>query len=282
MLGIYIALAGLFLIGFGALEIWRRRLRVVGDFPEAWDRYLRGTFAVYRCLPDPHRAELQRRILEFVHRKNFEACGGLPRVREKMQVLIAAQACLLLVGRPGDRLFPGLHSILLYPGAFRDTRPRVFSIDEDDDDPTEVRLGESWSTGSVVLAWDSVRDGAARRSDGMNVVLHEFAHQLDHADGSTDGAPILDSRDEYVDWAAVMRREFEGLKRAAKSGREPLLDPYGAEDPAEFFAVATETFFERPEELAEEHEELYGELRDYYRVDPARWRGDLSPRHDNA
>ena len=132
-------------------------------------------------------------------------------------------------------------------------------------------LGESWTSGSVVLAWDSVLKGAANEDDGKNVVIHEFAHQLDQADGVGDGAPILKDRGEYQDWAKVFSKHYEQLVERTNKGRKTLLDNYGATNPAEFFAVATEAFFESRDRLKKKHPNLYSELKDYYQLDPAEW-----------
>lgn len=240
--------------------------------PESWESILRRDLALYAWLPESLRGPLQERMAQFLAEKRFEACGSLERVTGEMRVLIAAQACLLLVGRPRDRVFPRLRSILVYPSAFRDRGRRVFGLEEGDDTEREIRLGESWNTGSVILSWESVKAGAAGAGDGVNVVLHEFAHQLDQADGSTDGVPLLGRAGDYDDWADVMRRHYDSLVEAANNPREdPLLDPYGAENPAEFFAVATETFFEMPEDLLAEHPDLYRELKNYFGLDPAAW-----------
>ncbi|MCB1231015.1 MAG: zinc-dependent peptidase [Verrucomicrobiae bacterium] len=276
--GILIALVGTLLLAFA---VWKtRRVRVetglvleVDTFSPEWDDLLERRFAVYRHLPDELRDRLRDRVRAFVNEKQFEACGGLETITEEMRVLVAAQAALLLVGRPKDRLYPRLHSVLMYPGAFRDRGKRVFGPDDDDDHERDIRLGESWNTGSVILAWDSVQRGAARDDDGMNVVLHEFAHQLDQADGSADGVPALGDDEAYFDWEKIMKREYETLVGEAEDPRaDPLLDPYGATNPAEFFAVATETFFELSEDLRDEHPELFRELRDYYGVDPTEWK----------
>jgi hypothetical protein len=123
----------------------------------------------------------------------------------------------------------------------------------------------------VVLAWDSVLGGAKNMLDGHNVTLHEFAHQLDQEDGAGDGVPILEQRSAYVDWARVFRHEYEELVDKTDRGRKSVMDRYGATNPAEFFAVATETFFEKPKQLEAKHPELYDELRSYYGVDPGSW-----------
>ena len=135
----------------------------------------------------------------------------------------------------------------------------------------QARLGESWEQGSIVLAWDSVLAGAADARDGHNVVLHELAHQLDQEDGDADGAPELPRPGMYTAWARVLGADFAALVRDSAAGRSTVLDDYGATNPAEFFAVISEVFFERPREMASLHPELYAELCSLYRVDPASW-----------
>jgi len=131
-----------------------------------------------------------------------------------------------------------------------------------------VRLGESWLSGTVVLAWDDVRHGIRNTDDGQDVVLHEFAHQLDQESGAGNGAPILHGRTSYASWARVLGQEYQELKKRSKKFKKTLMDKYGATNPAEFFAVATETFFEKPEKMKEKHPELYEELKKYYNLDP--------------
>ncbi|MCB1088558.1 MAG: zinc-dependent peptidase, partial [Verrucomicrobiae bacterium] len=272
MIGLLIALLGLAVLAM-AFGLWRRQRQIgapvslggtsdpeadLPDTPDQWEPILRERFLLYHWLTDDLRQRLFHRMADFLADKRFEACGGLGRVTTEMRVLIAAQACLLLVGRPRDRVYPRLRSILVYPGAFRDRGRRVFGLEDGDDVERDVRLGESWTTGSVILAWDSVKHGAAGRNDGVNVVFHEFAHQIDQADGAADGTPLLDRASDYEDWVEVMRRNYESLVHAANDPRaaEPLLDPYGAENAAEFFAVATETFFELSADLRDEHPDL--------------------------
>jgi Mlc titration factor MtfA (ptsG expression regulator) len=123
----------------------------------------------------------------------------------------------------------------------------------------------------VVLAWSAVKQGAVNFADGFNVTMHEFAHQLDQEDGTADGAPILEQRSAYASWARIFLKEFQQLKRRAKKRKKSVLSRYGATNPAEFFAVATETFFEKPGQLMSRHPELYGELLGFYKVNPAEW-----------
>jgi Mlc titration factor MtfA (ptsG expression regulator) len=134
-----------------------------------------------------------------------------------------------------------------------------------------AHLGESWRRGMLVLAWDSVKRGGMDWSDGQNVVLHEFAHQLDQQDGAADGAPILEHGSRYAAWARILSKEYERLQATARSGLESVMDEYGATNPAEFFAVATETFFEKPHAMKRRHPELYEALKGYYKLDPVAW-----------
>lgn len=203
--------------------------------------------------------------------KYFEPCGGLPEVTEAMKLVIAAQAAILLLELPNHRFYPRLKSILVYPGAFHDRGRRNFDLPQTND--RGVLLGESWETGSVILSWDSVVAGGRNADDGMNVVIHEFAHQLDQYNGEADGVPRLRNRAAYARWAEVFSREFARLVKESshRGGPEPFLDPYGATDPAEFFAVASESFFEDPGDMKLEHPDLYEQLRDFYGLDPVSW-----------
>jgi len=200
----------------------------------------------------------------FLDEKAFEGAHQTV-VTDDMKVLIAAHACLLLLHRDTD-YYPRLRSIIIYPDAFVAPR-RTRHAGWVESEYQEVLAGESWGHGVVVLSWADVVASAAR-GDGHNVTLHEFAHQLDEEDGVANGAPVFGTDTDPVSWAHVMRDAYEQLRHAATEGNATLLDPYGAESPAEFFAVATETFFERGRELRETHSRLYDELRRYYRQDP--------------
>ena len=187
-------------------------------------------------------------------------------ITENMRLIIAAHACLLLLNRKTD-YFAKLRQILVYPEAFWSTvttRDPVGIVHEND----VVRSGESWASGTVILSWKDTKKGAINITDGHNVALHEFAHQIDQEDGQTDGAPLLKDGTRYVSWAKVLGREFERLRR--RSGKT-VLDSYGATDAAEFFAVATEAFFEKPRQMLRKHPEMYRELQDFYSIDPASW-----------
>ena len=250
----------------------KRREVLASPFSEKWAATIDRRCAFYAQLPTALQENLREHVQVFLAEKQFEACGDLDEVTEEMQVVIAAQACLLLIGLKRHDYFRELRSILVYPGAFHRGRQRLFSLPDDGASGLDsVRLGESWSSGSVIIAWESALNGALNEDDGQNVVMHEFAHQLDQVDGLADGAPILNSPAEYEDWARVLGHDYEKLVEKTEAGKRELIDAYGATDPAEFFAVATETFFERPRKLRKKHRELYDELKGYYGLDPAKW-----------
>jgi hypothetical protein len=250
------------------LWLKRRRRRQLAEkhFPAEWLRILERNIGYYRLLPEEDRQELQRHILVFIAEKLFEGCGGL-EITDEIKVTIAAQACILLLHRKTD-YYPSLRSVLVYPQAYL-ARQATYLGGGVTVEGLHVRLGESWRRGSVVLSWDDVQKGASDIHDGQNVVFHEFAHQLDSSGGKGDGSAVLQSRSRYIAWARVLRRDYERLRGKAIRNLPTLLNKYGASNPAEFFAVATECFFERPTELREQHAELYAKLREFYHQDPA-------------
>jgi MtfA peptidase len=251
---------------FGFFKERRRKRLRSATFPRAFLEIIERNVSFYKCLPDADRRELQGLVQVFLGEKVFEGCGGL-ELTDEIKVTIAAQACLLLLHRQTD-IYPRLITILVYPSAYlaKAVEPIGSGAVLEGD---AIHLGESWSSGVVVLSWDDVRAGASDIHDGQNLVLHEFAHQLDREDGAINGTPLLDQRSQYVAWARVLNVEFERLRRDRWLGRATVLDEYGATNPAEFFAVATECFFEKPRVLQKRHPELYDELKRFYRQDPA-------------
>lgn len=217
-------------------------------------------------LSEEDRRELEKQVLVFVSEKHFEGCGGLV-LTDAIKVTVAAQACLLTLRNDAD-YFPNLKSILIYPDTYIPKTPSI-SPDWWDTRKRGPRLGESWRNGVVVLSWNSVLGGAANIEDGRNVVLHEFAHQLDQEDGGAVGIPILPSPSAFRTWARVLQSHFDEHRRNVAKGRARVLDEYGATNPAEFFAVATECFFEKAKQLRARHPELYSVLKEYYGQDPA-------------
>jgi hypothetical protein len=235
--------------------------------PGAWQSIIDRNVSYATLLDADDRRELEALVRIFLAEKRFEGCGGLS-ITDEVRVTIAAQACLLLLRIPENDVYPDLDTILVYPHAYRahaERRAGPVAVTSD-----EARLGESWVRGVVVLAWDHVNASAHRVEGGHNVVLHEFAHQLDAEDGAVDGAPQLGTRDRYTAWARVLGAEYADLAQSLREGRATDVDPYGATSPAEFFAVVTEMFFEKPKQLAVKHPGLYAELSAFYRQDPAR------------
>jgi Mlc titration factor MtfA (ptsG expression regulator) len=260
-------------LGATGLALWaqplwmrhRRRQLRTQPFPRAWARIVRRRVPLVQRLPWPLRRRLLGLIQVFIADKPFIGCGGLA-VDDEHRVTIAAQACLLLLGQPGDDCYPRLRQVLVYPDAFIVPRRKVLPGGVVSEQP-QVLAGESWAQGQVVLAWSEVLAGAADTEDGRNVVLHEFAHQIDQDGGEADGRPWQRDAVARQRWAQTAQ---EGLARL-RDEPSATLDDYGRTDPAEFFAVATEAFFERPLALSSEAPQLYQELARLYRLDPLAW-----------
>jgi Mlc titration factor MtfA (ptsG expression regulator) len=242
----------------------RKRLKA-RPFPNEWLKIIKARVAFFVRLAAADQAELLDHTQVFLAEKNFE--GVELEITDDVRVTIAAQACLLLLHRKTD-YFPRLLTILVYPSAYSVSENRAITP-EIWEEGKSFRAGETARTmGSMVLAWDAVRSGAADPSDGKNVVLHEFAHQLDYENFAADGTPALATRKQQLAWREVMRTEFASLRAAEETGIPTLLDTYGATNAAEFFAVSTEAFFERPIMLRAQHPRLYAELQNYFRQNP--------------
>jgi MtfA peptidase len=246
----------------------RRERRRNQPFPAAWRDILRRRVPMYRRLPSDLQRQLQGHIQVFLAEKSFTGCDGV-EIDDEVRVTIAAQACLLLLNRRTD-YFAKLRQILVYPNAFivERVRPEPSGVLQEQ---RQVLAGESWTHGQVVVSWDDALEGAAIPDDGRNVVIHEFAHQLDQEKGYANGAPALAGRERYLRWSQILGHEFARLQHQAATQEPALLSYYGATDPAEFFAVATEVFFEQAGQMAAQHPALYAELRAFYCVDPLTW-----------
>lgn len=257
----------------------RQRLRA-RPFPGKWLTLIQQHVAFFHRLSAGDRAELLGHIQVFLAEKRFEGCSGFT-ITDEVSVSIAAQACLLLLHRRTD-YFPQLLTILVYPVTYMVEERR--QVGEHLWEEGRVsRLGETGRRmGSLVLSWDAVRHGAANPSDGKNVVLHEFAHQLDFENDAADGVPGLATREQQLAWAEVMRSEYASLRAADESGIPTLLDTYGATNPAEFFAVSVEAFFERPRALRAHHPRLYAELRTYFQQDPVEFSAETFPEQQSS
>jgi MtfA peptidase len=250
-----------------ALEHKRRRLRAQ-PFPKAWRTILRRRMPYFHAMPADLQVQLKKHIQVFIAEKPFIGCAGLT-ITDDIRVTVAAQACLLLLNRRTD-YYPALRQVLVYPGAFvveRLHRAGGGVLQ----DRRQVLSGESWEEGQVILSWEDTKLGARHADDGHNVVIHEFAHQLDQETGEANGAPRLAKRGLQRRWAAVFSAAFAQLQHDSESGVESLFDDYGATNPAEFFAVASEVFFEQPMRMAAEHPAVYMELSGFYCVNPLSW-----------
>ena len=235
-------------------------------FPDDWLEIIKRNVLFYHCLSPENRRKLLGLVRVFLAEKRFEGCGGL-EITDEIRLTIAAQACILLLNLDAD-FYPKLRSILVYPNAF--VAPAVSRHPEGTvSEGPQARLGESWSQGNVVLSWGDVLRGTLNLGDGRNVVIHEFAHQLDSESGACNGAPLLPRPSMYGEWSRVFGREYQTLVDSAEHGNVTVIDKYGATSPAEFFAVVTECFFENPLELESSHLELYEQLKTYYGQDPA-------------
>jgi Mlc titration factor MtfA (ptsG expression regulator) len=263
-----ILLLGL-LVGWALVRSWRPApsLHVPAQVPGGWRPLIEERVPLAKKLTEKEWNRLLGLVSGFVRDKNFEGIKGLV-ITEEMKVIVAAQACLLLLALDMGP-FPEVRSIILYPGTFV---PKVPGQDghvrlEPESEPVPL-LGESLR-GVIVLSWENVQQGLGQPGDGHNVVLHEFAHQLDQEDGYVDGIPLLEAPSSTRVWARVLRDRFEELRRKTLEGEDDLLSGYGATNRAEFFAVATEAFFEQPVEMLQRYPDLYRELKGFYRQDPA-------------
>ena len=259
-------------LSLAAVLLWRfvstrRRTEAFSEpFSRQWRRLLEHSLPLYQRIPPPLRLKLEPLVRAFLSDVRFVGCQGL-EVTDEMRLVVATQACLLVVMRDSGA-YTALGSVLIYPDKF------VVNEPEEDDagivtEGENILAGQSVDDTRIILSWQDVKEGGTE-GDAYNVVLHEFAHYLDN---SVDGA-LSDSgtrRETFEAWHDVLDREYEALCDAVERGEETLIDPYGAEHPAEFFAVATETFFEQPLQMQSRHAALYAELKRFYGLDPAAW-----------
>jgi Mlc titration factor MtfA (ptsG expression regulator) len=260
--------AVLWLLAHPLWQRWRwQRLRAQ-VFPPEWRKMLRLHVPFVARLPADLQLRLKQDMLVFLAEKPFMGCAGL-QVTGEMRVTVAALACLPLLGAR-RAYYPQLQRILLYPSAFAAQHAQM-GEDGVQSEGVQAMVGQSWAQGQVLMAWDEVQAGAADPGDGHNVVIHEFAHQLDQAKGFANGAPLLRTRQAYRNWSVVMQTEFDALRQRLRRNESGLIDAYAATDPAEFFAVCSELFFERAQELAAQHPQLFHQLQTYYRINPLSW-----------
>lgn len=242
----------------GLLLLARRQAGRAQPLPGGWQTRLYARVPQAAYVPDDLRGLYQGKIEAFLRRKQFIGCNRLV-VDDDMRLAVAGLACLLVL-RDDRPPFAAMRSVLLYPDAFLVHHQEPDELGLVDDAPIE-QIGESWQGDRILLSWADV--DAALAGDSVNVVIHEFAHQLDDENPWSEGAPPMS---DYAQWSQVMRREYERLRRHR---RPPVLDPYGADSPGEFFGVVSEAFFQRPRQVQRHHADLYALLSTYYRLDPA-------------
>ncbi|PHR28797.1 MAG: hypothetical protein COA36_05730 [Desulfotalea sp.] len=251
---------------------WRKRSRkklLQTSFPKSWRGILVERVAHYNYLNGEEQGHLEELIRFFIAEKNFEGCSGL-EITDEIKVVIAAEASLLVLGLPAFQ-YKRLQSVLVYPTTvvLPETRQRVFSGGPSIVPDRQAILGQAMLNGPVILVWDAVARDARHPERGHNVVYHEFAHILDMRDGAADGTPELHSAKLFREWVEICTKEFFRLQERTAEGKRTLLDSYGAVHEAEFFAVATELFFDRPRQMRKERPELYNVLASYYMQDTA-------------
>ena len=248
----------------------RRKKLMEAPFPSEWEEIIQHNVAHYCMLDDSERANLRSLIQVFIAEKYWEGCGGLT-LTDEISVTISAQACLLLLGLPHN-YYQNVLTIIVYPSTVVPPR-RKLGFFETALAPVEDAhpiIGQAFHQGPIIIIWDAALHGGRHPELGHNVVYHEFAHKLDMLDGAADGTPPLRDRAEYRDWVQTCSREYLRLKHDAERGKKSFLNAYGATNEAEFFAVATEQFFDQPLLMIKHAPDLYRVLKEYYRQDPAK------------
>jgi hypothetical protein len=248
----------------------RRRKLMEAPFPPAWEDVIRRNMAHYCLLDDTERRHLRELISVFITEKFWEGCGGL-ELTDEIRVTISAHACLLLLNIP-HHYYENVETIIVYPSQVMLPERRIgfFEIPLEPVAPPSPITGQAFEQGPLILVWNAVLESIRYAGSGYNVVYHEFAHKLDMQDGLADGTPQLQDRAKYRDWVKTCSREYLRLLKDVEKGKETFLDEYGATNEAEFFAVATEHFFDQPRPMIQHAPELYRVLKEFYNQDPAK------------
>ncbi len=246
----------------------RRRKLLAEPFPSEWEAPLHRNVGHYPILTEEERAKVRDIARVLVVEKIWEPCGGL-EMSQEIQVTIAAQSALLLLGLDHN-YYLRVPSILVYPTAFH--LPKEDETGDEFFTRGEITAeGQAVYRGPVILSWDQVLSEGRNPQAGHNVVIHEFAHQLDFLDNQVDGAPPLESAQQTLRWKEVMSRALAAHRQALERGEETLFTEHAGQDEAEFFADCSESFFCLPHDLRQEQPEIYHLLAGYYRVEPVKW-----------
>ena len=267
---------------FGWFKARRRRRLLAEPWPSEWEPHLRENVWQYANL-DTRRQQRVREFVRILLQEKDWVGGNRLVVTDEMRITIAGQAALLTLGFERPYYFDRLQTIIVYSGVYQsrptETTDLILGHQETPQGLPEVRSGESWQGGPIVLAWQAVLNEGRRRKCGRSVVIHEFAHHMDSLDGTTDGAPPMTDFQFEKQWYRVTSAEFNRLLQSSQRGERTLLDRYGATNHAEFFAVASECFFTRPHQLANEHSELFAVLERLFGQDPREWQPMANAEH---
>ena len=253
---------------FGFFRDRRRRKLLAEPFPTWWEAVLKRNVGHYALLPPAEQAKLRDIARVLIAEKTWEGCGGL-HVTDEMKVTVAALAALLLLGFDHHDYFARVSSIVVYPTGFRTPRPED---DWEDDQLSDTEIdGQAVYRGPVILSWDHVLEECRDPNAGYNVVIHEFAHQLDFLDGEQNGTPPLATKEAEATWVRAMSAALASHRAELDKGRETFLSEQAGDDETEFFADVAEAFFCNPHGLADEYPEVFAVVSDYFRLDPRKW-----------
>ena len=249
---------------------YRRKKLTAVPFPFTWEEIVQRNVAHYCMLEDSERTHLRALIQVFIAEKDWEGCGGLT-LTDEIRVTISAQACLLLLNLPHN-FYHNVETIIVYPSTVVPPQRKIGFFETPLAPLEDVHpiIGQAFQHGPVIIIWDAALHDGRHPESGHNVVYHEFAHKLDMLDGAADGTPPLRDRAEYRDWVQIFSRDYLRLKHDYENGRKSFLNAYGATNEAEFFAVATEQFFDQPHLMIKHAPDLYRVLKEYYRQDPVK------------
>ena len=244
----------------------RRNKIFTRPLPDSSIHILESNIPLYTRVPSKLKTYLNGCIQLFLHEKEFVGRGI--EINDQIRLTVAGNACMLLLHQQ-QRRFPGFKTIIIYPSSY--IAPQVTHDGAVEAIENSHRTGESWLRGPIVLSWSDSIHGSLNTNDGHNVILHEFAHKLDEQSGDMNGLPVLRKDAHYSEWAKVLNDEFTDLQQRAERRKNSVLDVYGTVSAPEFFAVATESFFEKSKQMKNKLPDLYEQLSRYYNIDPASW-----------
>lgn len=261
-----LALVLLVYLGLSLRKAYHRRI-YRRPFSSEWIEIMRKNVPLYTRMPAELKSRLHGHIHFFLYDKQFVGRGG-QSINDEIKLTIAANACMLVIQRD-HRIFPGFKTILVYPDTYVAKTVQRQGLTESEHHSR--RAGESWHRGPIVLSWGDTLRGSQAASSGFNVVLHEFAHKLDEENTVMDGLPVLHETAHYRQWYEVLNTEYTAFLKRVDRGNNSVIDAYGAESPIEFFAVATESFFEKSKRMRKRLPDLYQQFAQFYQLDPAEW-----------